>query len=145
MQVTTTCWPGLYTRRFATSPINRKYVVLENGQGHAAGGSAYWKEQGAHIIAHEDARVELEAQGEAIIERIRKRSRDKAMGTRLVLPDETFSDKKVIELGGTRVELLHLGAAHSPGDISVWLPQQKLVIAGDIAFHQRVSFTSRGG
>ena len=60
------------------------------------------------------------------------------MGTRLVLPDETFEDRMVIEMGGRRIELLYLGPAHSPGDISVWLPQQKLVIAGDIAFHQRM-------
>ena len=52
--------------------------------------------------------------------------------------DETFEDKKVIELGGVRIELLHLGPAHSPGDISVWLPQKKTLIAGDIAFHQRL-------
>ena len=41
-----------------------KYVVLENGQGHAAMGSAYWKEQGATIIAHADALAELQAHGE---------------------------------------------------------------------------------
>jgi len=115
-----------------------KYVVLENGQGHAAMGSAYWKEQGARIIAHADALAELQAHGDRILDRVLSRMRDKGMGTRLVLPDETFDERKVIELGGTRIELLHLGPAHSPGDISVWLPQKKVVIAGDIAFHQRM-------
>ena len=115
-----------------------KYVVLENGQGHAALGSAYWKEQGARIIAHADTLAELKAHGEEVLLRVLRRSRDKGMGTSLVLPDETFEDKKVIEMGGKRIELLRLGPAHSPGDISVWLPQQRLVIAGDIAFHQRL-------
>jgi glyoxylase-like metal-dependent hydrolase (beta-lactamase superfamily II)/rhodanese-related sulfurtransferase len=115
-----------------------RYVVLENGQGHAALGSAYWKEQGATIIAHADADAELRARGEAILARIQQRMRDKAMGTRLVLPDETFEERRVLELAGTTIELLHLGPAHSPGDISVWLPDQRLVIAGDIAFHQRL-------
>ena len=115
-----------------------KYVVLENAQGHAAMGSAYWKEQGAHIIAHADARAELVAHGDAVLERVLRRSRDKGMGTRLVLPDEVFDEKKVIELGDTRIELLYLGPAHSPGDISVWLPRQRIVISGDIAFHQRM-------
>jgi glyoxylase-like metal-dependent hydrolase (beta-lactamase superfamily II) len=31
-----------------------------------------------------------------------------------------------------------LGAAHSPGDIVVWLPKEELVIAGDMAFYQRL-------
>jgi glyoxylase-like metal-dependent hydrolase (beta-lactamase superfamily II)/rhodanese-related sulfurtransferase len=123
-------------RKITSQPV--RYVVLENGQGHAAMGAAYWKEQGAHIIAHSDALAELEAHGEEILDRVLRRSRDKGMGTRLVMPDETFDDKRVIELGGKRIELLHLGPAHSPGDISVWLPEQNLVIAGDIAFHQRL-------
>jgi glyoxylase-like metal-dependent hydrolase (beta-lactamase superfamily II)/rhodanese-related sulfurtransferase len=115
-----------------------KYVVWENGQGHAVGGSQYWKEQGAHIIAHEDAAHEVATYGRQILERITMFQRDKAMGTRLVMPDETFTDKKIIELGGERIELLHLGPAHSPGDIMVWLPGKKLAIAGDMAFHQRL-------
>ena len=123
-------------KKLTDQPV--RYVVLENGQGHAAMGSAYWKEQGATIIAHADTLTELKARGEAIAQRVLRRSRDKGMGTRLVLPDETFEDKRVIEMGNRRIELLHLGPAHSPGDISVWLPQQKVVIAGDIAFHQRM-------
>ena len=123
-------------RKITDQPV--RYVVLENGQGHATMGSAYWKEQGAHIIAHSDALKELQGHGEQILDRVVTRSRDKALGTRLVMPDETFDQRKVIELGGTRIELLHLGPAHSPGDISVWLPEEKVVIAGDIAFHQRM-------
>ena len=66
-----------------------------------------------------------------------------AGGTRLsarnwALPDITFEDEWVVELGGERIEALYLGPAHSPGDISVWLPGQKLVIAGDVAFHERL-------
>lgn len=41
---------------------------------------------------------------------------------------------KIIELGGERIEVLNLGPTHSPGDVIVWLPKQKLVITGDMAF-----------
>jgi glyoxylase-like metal-dependent hydrolase (beta-lactamase superfamily II) len=54
------------------------------------------------------------------------------------VPDETFSDKKDVSMGNMKVELLHLGPAHSPGDMQVWLPEEKLVIAGDMAFHERL-------
>ncbi len=116
-----------------------KYVILENGQGHAALGSAYWKEQGAHIIAHADAAHELASRGENILQRIRRNIREKALGTRLVMPDETFqTNRKKLIVGGVHIELLHLGPAHSPGDIMVWLPRQKLMITGDMAFHERL-------
>jgi len=115
-----------------------KYVVLENGQGHAALGSNYWKEQGVPIVAHIETKQELEAHGHASLERMRKGRKDKADGTELMLPDEVFEGKKVIELGDERIELLHLGPSHSPGDILVWLPNQSLVISGDMAFHKRL-------
>ena len=115
-----------------------RHVVLENGQGHAMLGTDYWQRQGATVIAHADARDEIAGRGEAILERMRARNRDKAMGTALSLPDETFEDRSTITLGGERIELLHLGAAHSPGDIVVHLPEHDLVIAGDMAFHQRL-------
>lgn len=115
-----------------------KFVILENGQGHAMLGSNYWQEQGAKIIAHDDAAHEIESHGYEEIDRMRLRQRDKAMSTVLSKPDITFSDKHVIELGGERIEAINLGPAHSPGDIVVWLPKKKIVISGDMAFHQRL-------
>ena len=41
-------------------------------------------------------------------------------------------------MGRFRIEIKNLGPAHSPGDIVVWLPKQKMVISGDMAFHERL-------
>jgi glyoxylase-like metal-dependent hydrolase (beta-lactamase superfamily II)/dienelactone hydrolase len=123
-------------KKITNQPV--KYVVLENGQGHAMLGSNYWKEQGTTVIAHADAAREIEEQSFALLQATQKRIKEKAEGTQVLMPDETFDDSMVIELGGERIELLHLGPAHSPGDIVVWLPGKKLVISGDMAFHQRM-------
>lgn len=124
-------------KKITDQPV--KYVVLENGQGHAVLGSNYWKEQGAKIIAHVDAAQEIEENEAALLEAVISRTHDKAFGTKVVLPDETFDEeRKVIEMGGERIELLHLGPAHSPGDIMVWLPKKSLIVTGDMAFHQRL-------
>ena len=123
-------------KKITDQPV--KYVVLENGQGHAMLGSGYWKEQGATVIAHKDAAHEIEEKSLDILEQQKEVLKDKADGTKVVMPDETFEDKKIIEMGGERIELLNLGPAHSPGDIIVWLPQKQLVISGDMAFHQRM-------
>ena len=45
---------------------------------------------------------------------------------------------RVIEMGDFRIEVRWLGIAHSPGDLVIWLPEQRLVIAGDMAFHERL-------
>ena len=123
-------------KKITDQPV--KYVVLENSQGHAMLGSNYWKEQGAIIIGHEDALEKMKEYKDRIIERMQRGRRDKAQYTEFTFPDKTFKDKMVIEMGGEYIELLHLGPAHSPGDISLWLPEKKIIIAGDISFNQRL-------
>ena len=121
--------------------ITNKPVILvinENGQGHAMLGNSYWIDQGVPILAHEDAIKEFEDNGPQILNRMIGYNRDKADGTRLALPTISFTDKYVVNLGNLVIEALYLGPAHSPGDISVWIPSKKLVIAGDMAFHERL-------
>ncbi|MFA8444112.1 MBL fold metallo-hydrolase [Yoonia sp.] len=113
-------------------------VVNENGQGHAMLGNSYWAEQGVPIIAHEDAAAEFEDRGFQILEAMQTLNQDKAEGTFLQGPTETFTDEYIVELGAYRIEVRYLGPSHSAGDVVVWLPQQDLVIAGDMAFHERM-------
>lgn len=115
-----------------------RLVVNENGQGHAMLGNSYWKAQGVKIVAQEEAAAEFKKGGYdslAAAERIQK---EKAAKTTVVVPDETFADKYEVDFGSFPIEVLNLGPAHSPGDVVVWLPEQSLVISGDMAFHERM-------
>ena len=115
-----------------------KFVINENGQGHAALGNSYWSELGVPIIAHVDTAHEIDERGHQALANMKRYNRDKSVGTKVALPTELFEDKRVIELGDFKIEILHLGPAHSPGDTQVWLPKHSLVIAGDMAFHERL-------
>ncbi len=115
-----------------------KLVFNENGQGHAMLGNAYWSELDVPIIAHSDAAAEFEEYGPQILEGMQSYNQDKAERTFMAGPTETFEDEYVVEMGDFRIEAKYLGPAHSPGDISIWLPNQSLVIAGDMAFHERM-------
>lgn len=123
-------------KKLTKQPV--KYVILENAQGHAMLGSNYWQEQGAKIISQKDGAAVMKRYGRASVERMKNRQKEKGKFTVATIPDIIFDDKYEINLGGTIIQALHLGPAHSPGDIVVWLPQQKVVIAGDLAFHQRL-------
>ena len=113
-------------------------VFNENGQGHATLGNSYWAAQGVPIIAHEAAAHELEEYGAQTLSGMMRYNRDKGEGTDVTLPTETFDENYVLEKGDFRIEARYLGPAHSPGDIVIWLPKQSLVIAGDMAFHERM-------
>lgn len=123
-------------KKITDQPV--KLVINENGQGHAMLGNSYWAELGVPILAHVDAAAEFEDRGAQDLASLQRYNKEKAEGTTIVGPTETLEDKKVIDMGRFHIEVLNLGPAHSPGDISVWLPEQKLVISGDMAFHERM-------
>lgn len=123
-------------KRITDQPV--KLIINENGQGHAMLGNSYWKPLGVHILAHEDAYEEFEHEGGQSLQGAERVLKERAEGTEVVLPDETFSDKKVITMGDFTIEVLHLGPAHSPGDTQVWIPSESFMIAGDIAFQERI-------
>lgn len=115
-----------------------KLVIDENGQGHAMLGNGYWAAQGVPILAHEDAVAEFEDGHAQDLASLQAYAKENAEGTVIALPTETFTDRKSITMGDVTVEVLHLGPAHSPGDTQVWIPQWGMMIAGDIAFHERM-------
>ncbi|WXU00869.1 MAG: hypothetical protein Ctma_1604 [Catillopecten margaritatus gill symbiont] len=123
-------------RKVTNQPV--RYVVLENSQGHAILGSNYWKQQGAVIIAHIEADKEIKEQGEEIYARALSQHKDKMLGTQVIRPDVVFNTQFNLNMGGTRIELMRLGASHSPDDIQLWMPRKKLLISGDTAFNERL-------
>lgn len=115
-----------------------KLVINENGQGHSMLGNNYWIEQGVPVLAHADAAAEFADSAGQSLTALKSYARENAEGTDPMGPTETFTDRRDITMGNFKIEVLHLGPAHSPGDTQVWLPDQGLMIAGDIAFHERM-------
>ena len=113
-------------------------VINENAQGHAMLGNSYWAEQEVPILAHATAAEEWEKHGAESVARSKQIIKEKAEHTTAHGPSQIFKEKKVMKLGNFTIEALWLGLAHSPGDVIVHLPEQKLVIAGDMAFHERL-------
>ena len=50
----------------------------------------------------------------------------------LTYPTTTFREKMTVYLGQRRVDLMHLGRAHTAGDIVVHVPDQNVMFTGDI-------------
>ena len=115
-----------------------KLVINENGQGHAMLGNNYWIEQGVPVLAHVDAAEEFEHDAGQALQALKTYARENAEGTEPMGPTETFEDRHVVEMGDVTIEVLNLGPAHSPGDTQVWIPQWSMMIAGDMAFHERM-------
>ena len=115
-----------------------KLVIDENGQGHAMLGNGYWVEQGVPVLAHSAAAEAFAAEGAASFDAGAQLLAERFNDTRVQAPTETFDDVYTVPFGDFTIEARYLGPAHSPGDIAIWLPDQKLVISGDMAFHERM-------
>lgn len=123
----------------AVTDLPVRYVINENGQGHAMLGNSYWHDKGATLIAHEDAWHEYEDRSAQILSSMQTYARENSEGTRFVEVDETFTDHYEVDLGGGVVAIAKVyGPAHSPGDVSVLVPSANVIIAGDMAFHVRI-------
>jgi cyclase len=62
----------------------------------------------------------------------------------LVPPDTTFTDRMTYYYGETVVELIHLGIAHTWGDIVVYLPEHKVMFVGDLVVSRMTPWSHQG-
>jgi len=53
-----------------------------------------------------------------------------------LMPNETFADRQTLTFGGKRMELVHLGAGHTDGDLVVVFVDEGAVHMGDLMFHK---------
>lgn len=116
-----------------------KWVINTGGQDHRWLGNGHFIAQGAEVIAHASGKADLLARGGDHLAALRPVLKEKLDGTVPTLPTRwlTGSDE-TLNLGGTTIEVKHRGGAHTPGDLMVWLPQQRVVFSGDIVYVDRM-------
>ncbi len=100
------------------------------------------------LFAHEDAVAGLAETGPALQEEARRYAEDPPSdedldpvmrqrhadiaATRILLPTETFSSARVVDLGDRLVELVHPGRGHTAGDSVVRVGDAGVLFAGDL-------------
>jgi glyoxylase-like metal-dependent hydrolase (beta-lactamase superfamily II) len=109
-------------RKVTQAPI-RYLVYSHHHYDHIAGGKPF-KEAGALVIAHRNARTRLEALKHPDV----------------VLPDMIVDDRSTLEVGGTRVDLIYVGRNHSDSSLVALLPKEKILFAVDFIPVQAVMF-----
>ncbi len=62
----------------------------------------------------------------------------------LTWPTTTFSDAMTVYLGNRRVEIRHLGRAHTAGDAVIFIPDQNVMFTGDIVEYYSACYCGDG-
>lgn len=106
-----------------------KYYIVCSDHGDHTGGNSVLP-AGVTMIAHPTSKAVLEKSASAPARR--------PDAPKVVVPNEVLQgDKKVITLGGTEIQVLFLGRAHTGGDLHVYLPKQKILFMSE-AYLNRV-------
>ena len=130
-------------RRITAAPV--RYVVLTHYHADHVYGLQAFKEAGATIIAHKDGQLYLNSETAQL--RLKASREDLAPAvnadTRLVPADRWIDQRTTLQMGGLDFVLQPAGPAHTPEDLVVWVPQLKLLIAGDLVFRGRVPFVGQ--
>jgi cyclase len=107
-----------------------RYVLDTHHHGDHAYGNAVWAKAGAKVVAHKNAARLLVVSGPKQWEDAAKDRKDVKEST-LKQVDIPFDDRYVLDDGTQRVEFLHFGHSHTPGDAVAYLPKHKILCTGD--------------
>ncbi len=135
-------WQGAQKIHAAVKTVTAqpvKWVINTGGQDHRWLGNSYFASQGAEVIAHADAKADMLARGGDHMSGLKNELKEKLDGTVPTLPTRWLAGQdETLNLGGTAIEVKHRQGAHTPGDVMVWLPQQRVVFSGDIVYVDRM-------
>jgi glyoxylase-like metal-dependent hydrolase (beta-lactamase superfamily II) len=115
-----------------------EYVINTGGQDHRWLGNGYWQAQGATVIASQMAVADHQARAQDHMIALSQFLGDGLDGTEPAYADVTFETDYFLEFGGFNFEIMHRGAAHTPGDSFVWLDERDVMFTGDIVYVDRL-------
>lgn len=135
-------WKGAEQIDKAIHTLTDKPVVLvinSGGQDHRWLGNSYFKAKGARIVAStaaiDDQRKRAAEQLNGLMTVVGEQG---MAGTRPLHAEESFDTGLSLTLGNTLLRIQRVGPAHTPGDSYIWLPEQRVVFAGDIIYSERM-------
>ncbi len=130
-------------RRVTGQPVT--HIIVTHYHADHVYGLQEFQKAGARILAVGKAREYLHSDTAAL--RLQASRSELApwidANTRLVPADEWLEGTRTLELGGTRIELIPVGPAHTAEDLVVYLPREKVLFAGDLVFRGRIPFVGQ--
>lgn len=135
-------------RAITNKPI--RFAFDTHHHGDHAYGNQVWVENGATPVAHTGVIEEMKRYETGFYggkpgrwEEAAKERPDVA-ASHLTPPSVLFPKELYFDDGLHRVELLHLGIAHTHGDAVAWLPKERILFTGDACVNGPYNFVGDG-
>jgi glyoxylase-like metal-dependent hydrolase (beta-lactamase superfamily II) len=124
-----------------------RWLVLTHHHPDHTFGAIVFSRAGARIVAHPDTRTLASEGGQdaLIADWVRVMGLDAMRGFEFAeAPDRPVTGTDTLQLGGRTIIITHPGAAHTPGDLMVWLPRERVLFAGDLLIEDGVTMVVDG-
>lgn len=130
-------------RRITSKPVS--HVLVTHYHADHIYGLQVFKDAGAMVVAHKAA---WEYLGSETAQRRLEASRHDLSpyideSTRLVAADRWIEGDETLVVGGVEFRMSSVGPSHTPEDVVVYVPQERVVFAGDIVFQGRIPFVGQ--
>lgn len=123
----------------AITPLPVKYAINTNSQPHRFMGNDVFKSAGATLITSPEEKKRMSRQaGQFTIAVENSLGLQKNSVNIPALPTMLVKDKKTIDLGELKITIKNLGVSHTPSSLTVHIPTDKIVYAGDILYSSRL-------
>jgi len=103
------------------TPQPIRYVVICSEHGDHTGGNVSFPST-ATFISSPASQANLQRQASA----------DRPGAPKTIVPTETVSDRRVLMMGSTEVQILYSGRAHTGGDLEVYLPTARIAFLSEV-------------
>ena len=111
--------------KLTSKPVT--HVILTHSDGDHVNGLVGFPKN-LTIIAHDNCKGEMKE----VLDAMGSAAPPALAGLRDYLPNKTVTKNEDLTIDGVRLRLLHFSAAHTSGDLMVYLPAQKVLFAGDL-------------
>jgi len=118
-----------------------RWIVNSHGHGDHWLGNAAFRRPDLVIFASEKVTTRIRNEGPDWIARFNRMTNGATGESSVVVPNTLIRERTEKVLGGVRVVFIPSGDSHSPGDIVAWLPAQRVLLAGDVLYSDRMPST----
>jgi glyoxylase-like metal-dependent hydrolase (beta-lactamase superfamily II) len=131
----------------ATTRQPVRWLILTHHHPDHHFGAVILRRAGARVVAHPDTRVLASEGGEnnLIADWVRIVGLDAMRGFEFAnAADRPVTGTDTLRVGGRTLVIHHPGPAHSAGDLTVWLPAERVLFAGDLLIEDGVTMVVDG-